>query len=245
MNNLSNLVVTRRPVGDLKPYPKNARQHSRKQLRKIAESLQRFGWTNPILIDESGMVLAGHGRLEAARMLGWELVETICLAGFTGEEKRAYILADNRIAEEAGWDRELLAIEFSTLIEDGFEVELTGFDTIEIDRVLSFDVPSDSDEERVDLPDENEVAVSRLGDVWTIGESARLTCGKSRARPRPGCRSAIAARRDASSGSPVRSSPVATRESRSAEVRRYRSGRDRRRATDRQANPASSPQSPY
>ena len=172
--NHSKLVVTRRPVGDLKPYPKNARRHSRKQLRKIAESLQRFGWTNPILIDENGMVLAGHGRLEAAQMLGWEFVETICLAGFSEEEKRAYILADNRIAEEAGWDRDLLAIEFSTLIEDGFEVELTGFDTIEIDRVLGFDVPSDPDEERVDLPDGSEVAVSRPGDVWTVGDQTLI-----------------------------------------------------------------------
>jgi DNA modification methylase len=169
VSNHSKLTVVRRSVGDLKPYPRNARRHSRKQLRKIAESLQRFGWTNPILVDEDGMVLAGHGRLEAAQMLGWEFVETICLAGFTDEGKRAYILADNRIAEEAGWDRDLLAVEFSTLIEDGFQVELTGFDTIEIDRVLGFDVPSEPDEERVDLPDESEVAVSRLGDVFTIG----------------------------------------------------------------------------
>ena len=106
MNKSSKLIVVRRSVGDLKPYPRNARQHSRKQLRKIAESLQRFGWTNPILVDEDGMVLAGHGRLEAARMLGWDTVETICLAGFNDQEKRAYILTDNRIAEEAGWDRD-------------------------------------------------------------------------------------------------------------------------------------------
>lgn len=179
MQNHSKLVVARRPLGDLKPYPRNARRHSRKQVRKIAESLQRFGWTNPILIDEDGMVLAGHGRLEAASMLGWDTVETICLAGFSEQEKRAYILADNRIAEEAGWDRELLAIEFSTLIEDGFEVESTGFDTIEVDRVLSFDVVSEPDEERVDLPDENEVAVSRVGDVWTI-DGQTFTCGNAR-----------------------------------------------------------------
>ena len=78
MSNHSKLIVVRRSIGDLKPYAGNARRHSRKQLRKIAESLQRFGWTNPILIDENGMVLAGHGRLEAARMLGWDMVETIC-----------------------------------------------------------------------------------------------------------------------------------------------------------------------
>ena len=179
MSNHSKLTVVRRSLGDLKPYPRNARRHSRKQLRKIAESLQRFGWTNPILVDEDGMVLAGHGRLEAAQMLGWEFVETICLAGFTDEGKRAYILADNRIAEEAGWDRELLAIEFSTLIEVGFEVEASGFDTIEVDRVLSFDVAGEPDEERVDLPDENEAAVSRLGDLWTIAEH-RLICGNAR-----------------------------------------------------------------
>lgn len=179
MNNHSKLTVVRRSLGDLKPYPRNARRHSRKQLRKIAESLERFGWTNPILVDETGMVLAGHGRLEAARMLGWDMVETICLAGFSEQEKRAYILADNRIAEEAGWDRELLAIEFSTLIEDGFEVEATGFDTIEVDRVLSFDVASEPDEERVDLPDESELAVSRLGDIWRVGDQT-VTCGNAR-----------------------------------------------------------------
>ena len=174
MKKSPNLCVARRHIGELTPYPRNARRHSRKQLRKIADSLQRFGWTNPILIDENGMVLAGHGRLEAARMLGWDTIETICLAGFSEQEKRAYILADNRIAEEAGWDRELLAIEFSTLIEDGFEVETTGFDTIEVDRILGFDVESDADEERVDLPDESEIAVSRLGDVWTIGDQALI-----------------------------------------------------------------------
>ena len=179
MNNHSKLTVVRRSAVDLKPYPRNARRHSRKQLRKIAESLERFGWTNPILVDENGMVLAGHGRLEAARMLGWDTVETICLAGFSEQEKRAYILADNRIAEEAGWDRELLAIEFSTLIEGGFEVEASGFDTIEVDRILSFDVADEPDEERVDLPDASEVAVSRLGDVWTIGDQT-ATCGNAR-----------------------------------------------------------------
>ena len=176
---LSRLSVASRSIGELQPYANNARKHSRKQLRKIANSLQRFGWTNPILIDERGMVLAGHGRLEAARMLGWGHVETICLSGLTEDEKRAYILADNRIAAEAGWDRDLLAIEFSTLIEGGFEVEATGFDTIEVDRVLGFDVVEEADEDRVDLPDPSARAVSRLGDRWTIGDQ-RIFAGNAR-----------------------------------------------------------------
>jgi DNA modification methylase len=179
VENLTKLSVARRSIGELKPYPNNARRHSRKQLRKIADSLRRFGWTNPILIDEHGVLLAGHGRLEAAKLLGWETVETICLTGFSADEKRAYILADNRLAEEAGWDRDLLAIEFSTLIEEGFEVEATGFDTIEIDRVLGFDVEETADEDRVDLPDEKAASISRLGDKWTA-DGLSIVCGNAR-----------------------------------------------------------------
>lgn len=172
-----NIVI--RSVDSLTPYARNARQHPRKQLRKIADSLEKNGQTAPVLIDEDGNVLVGHGRLEAAKLLGWTSIETRCLIGMTETEKRAYILADNRLAEEARWDRDLLAVEFEALIGDGFEVELTGFDTIEIDRVLGFDNAEDAEEEKIELPEPDEIAVSRLGDVWTIKDQ-RLTCGNAR-----------------------------------------------------------------
>jgi ParB-like chromosome segregation protein Spo0J len=105
------------PVASLKPYRRNARKHSAHQIQQVAESIRRFGFTNPILIDANGGVLAGHARLEAARLLGIEFVPTIRLDLMTEADKRAYIIADNKLAENAGWDRELLAIEFRDLVE--------------------------------------------------------------------------------------------------------------------------------
>ncbi len=172
-----NIVI--RSIDTLTPYARNARRHSRKQLRKIADSLEKNGQTFPILIDEHGNVLVGHARLEAAKLLGWTSIETRCLIGMTEAEKRAYILADNRLAEEARWDRKLLAVEFNALIEDGFDVEVTGFDTIEIDRVLGFDDAENSEDDQVDLPEPDDIAVSRLGDVWAI-EGQRFICGNAR-----------------------------------------------------------------
>lgn len=162
----------------LTPYSGNARRHTRKQIHQISDSLRRFGWTNPILVDEQGNILAGHGRLEAARLLGATEVPTICLSGMTPAEQRAYIIADNKIAENAGWDRELLAIEFGALIDDGFEVELTGFDSIEIDGLLGHDFTGD-EEEGVEVPSPGTQPVSRVGDMWICGEH-RILCGDAR-----------------------------------------------------------------
>jgi len=169
--------IVARPVTGLIPYATNARRHSRKQIRQIADSLKRFGWTNPILIDADGNILAGHGRLEAAKLLGMSEVPTICLAGLSAAERRAYIIADNKIAENAGWDKALLAIEFNALIQEGFDLELTGFDTIEIDELLGFDT-ADQAEERIELPAVDEVAISRPGDLWFNGEH-RILCGNA------------------------------------------------------------------
>ncbi|MDP3460072.1 MAG: ParB/Srx family N-terminal domain-containing protein, partial [Hyphomonas sp.] len=107
---IRDLRVDYRPVSTLTAYAGNARTHSAKQLRQIAESIKTFGWTNPILIDEAGGVIAGHGRLEAARLLGLDRVPVICLAEMTEGQKRAYIIADNKLAENAGWDENLLRI---------------------------------------------------------------------------------------------------------------------------------------
>src|SRR5262245_34890584 len=120
-------------VRDLRPYPNNARTHSKKQVRQIARSIEKFGFCNPILIDDNKQIIAGHGRVEAAKLLGIEAVPTCRLSHLSEADKRAYILADNKLAEKAGWDRELLAIELQGLIDLDVDVELTGFEMAEID----------------------------------------------------------------------------------------------------------------
>lgn len=168
--------------GQLRPYPNNSRTHTRKQIRQIADSITRFGFTNPILIDDDGQIIAGHGRVEAAKLLGLAAVPTIKLSYLSPAEKRAYIIADNRIAERAGWDREILAIELQALIDVDFNVELTGFEAAEIDLTLA-----DADDARREesgpedripeaAPDQ---IVSRAGDLWLLGQH-RLLCGDAR-----------------------------------------------------------------
>ena len=167
------------PVGRLKPYPHNARTHTRKQIRQIADSVRRFGFTNPVLIDDEDRIIAGHGRVEAAKHLGLAAIPTLRLSHLSDAEKRAYILADNRLAEMAGWDREILALELQGLIDLDFEVELTGFDIGEIDVILE-----DADDARRAAEEpEDEVpeplagpTVSEPGDLWLLGKH-RILCG--------------------------------------------------------------------
>jgi ParB-like chromosome segregation protein Spo0J len=123
-------------VRDLRPYPHNARTHSNKQIRQIAGSIKKFGFCNPVLIDDQKQIIAGHGRVEAAKSLGIDAVPTVRLSHLSEAEKRTYILADNRLAEKAGWDREILAIELQALIDLDVEVELAGFEVPEIDLIL-------------------------------------------------------------------------------------------------------------
>jgi DNA modification methylase len=166
-------------IDRLTPYKGNARTHTRKQIRQIAESIKRFGFNNAVLIDDKGEIIAGHGRLEAAKVLGLAEVPALRLSHLSETEKRAYILADNRLAEKAGWDREILAIELQGLNDLGFEVELTGFEIGEIDIILE-----DADEARREASGpEDEVpdplpgpAVSQHGDLWVLGKH-RLACG--------------------------------------------------------------------
>jgi len=122
--------------GCLLPYERNPRTHSRKQIEQIAASIREFGFTNPVLIDGEGRIIAGHGRVAAAKLLGMDRVPTIRLEHLSEAQKRAYIIADNRLAELAGWDEALLAIELRYLAEIDFTVELTGFATAEIDLVI-------------------------------------------------------------------------------------------------------------
>ena len=129
----SSLVVAYLPVTSLTSYQRNARTHSKKQIRKIADSIRVFGFTNPILIDTAKTIIAGHGRVEAARLLSLEQVPTICLDNLTPAQIRAYVIADNKLAEEAGWDPEILKIELQHLIiENEIDISLTGFETPEI-----------------------------------------------------------------------------------------------------------------
>lgn len=125
-------------VDELLPYSGNARTHSKKQVRQIADSITRFGFTNPVLIDDEGMILAGHGRVMAAQSLGIETVPCLRLSLMSDAEKRAYILADNKLAENAGWDEELLSQELSFLLEEGQEIDVAvaWFSIAEVDVLL-------------------------------------------------------------------------------------------------------------
>jgi DNA modification methylase len=170
------------PIGVLRPNPRNARTHSRKQIRKITASLKRFGFLNPILVDDDNVILAGHGRLEAARLLGLDRVPVVRCGHLTAAQKRAYLITDNKIAEQAGWDREMLAVELGELIDllptEGFDVSLTGFDAAEIDLLLADMAASRPEPEDV-LPGLPSKPASRRGDLWRLGKQ-RLLCGDTR-----------------------------------------------------------------
>jgi DNA modification methylase len=168
------------PLTGLTPYKNNARTHSKKQIRQIANSIKRFGFTIPVLIDDAGEIIAGHGRVEAAKLIGLAAVPTIRLSHLSETEKRAYILADNRLAEKAGWDREILAIELQGLIELDFEVEITGFSTADIDIALddAAEAAGKPPGPEDDVPNVSTTAASRLGDLWALG-SHRLLCGSA------------------------------------------------------------------
>jgi DNA modification methylase len=168
------LKVEHRATAELRPDPRNPRTHTAKQVQQIAESIRRFGFTNPILIDAEGTVIAGHGRLAAAKLLGYQTVPVLRLDHMSEAEKRAYLIADNRLAELAGWDREILAIELQALLHLDFEIELTGFEMAEIDIILDAEAGEDSGPED-EIPEPSE-PISRPGDLWCLGDH-RLFCG--------------------------------------------------------------------
>src|SRR5215207_10413614 len=125
------ITVAPVPVARLRPYARNVRTHSKKQIRQIADSIQRFGFTNPVLISDQEEIIAGHGRVEAAKLLGLQSVPTLRLSHLTAPQRRAYVIADNKLALNAGWDRDTLALELQNLIDLDFDVELTGFSLAE------------------------------------------------------------------------------------------------------------------
>ena len=168
-------------VDRLIPYERNARTHSPQQVAKIAASMTEFGFTNPILVDSGDGIIAGHGRLMAARELGLSEVPVIVLDHLTDAQRRAYILADNRLALDAGWDEDMLAAELADLQAEGFELGLTGFSDDEIDKLLEIDSDDSGSDGLTDpdeVPEETEVPTSRLGDVWLLG-GHRVMCGSS------------------------------------------------------------------
>jgi len=166
-----------RSVSTLIPYARNSRTHSDEQIAQIAASIKEFGWTNPILVDGDNGIIAGHGRLSAARKLGHEEVPVIELKDLTETQRKAYIIADNRLALNAGWDNEMLTIELNDLLADGFALELLGFDPKEIDALLEPEmVEGLTDEDSVpDAPDEPK---TKLGDIYQLGRH-RVMCGDS------------------------------------------------------------------
>jgi DNA modification methylase len=171
-------------ISRLQPCRGNARTHSKKQVRQIADSILRFGFTNPVLISDNDEIIAGHGRVEAAKLLGMESVPTLRLSHLSAAQRRAYVIADNKLALNAGWDREVLAIELQSLVDLEFDVEVTGFSLAEID-VLVDDAREASPNPEHDAGDitppllDPAIAVTRAGDLWLLGRHG-LVCGDSR-----------------------------------------------------------------
>ncbi len=176
---MTDLSITYRPIESLTPHKGNPRTHSKAQIRQIAKIISAVGFTNPILVTRDGEVLAGHGRLEAAKQLGMADVPTITLDDMTPAQKRAYVIADNKIAENAGWDREALRLELEYVIDidPDFDITLTGFETAEIDLLIGEGADGEPDPfDKIADPPNDAVPISRPGDLWQIGPH-RLLCG--------------------------------------------------------------------
>ncbi len=173
------LVIEYHGLDRLVPYARNARTHSEAQLAEIAGSIREFGFVNPVLIAEDGTIIAGHGRVLAARLLGMDAVPSIRLTGLTESQRRALVLADNRIALNAGWDEALLALELSDLKEAGFDLGIMGFEDGELDRLLAgAEAENETSTPPVIIPEPPRHPASRTGDLWLLGDH-RLLCGDS------------------------------------------------------------------
>ena len=169
--------VERRKVSELVPYARNSRTHSPEQVSQIAASIGEWGWTMPILVDEAGGIIAGHGRIMAAQKLGLDDVPCMTATGWSEAKRRAYVIADNKLALNAGWDDEMLSVELSELGDLDFDLSLTGFDDDELSALLADAVAEGlTDEDAV--PEAPEQPVTTEGDVWLLGRH-RLMCGDS------------------------------------------------------------------
>ncbi|MFN4018356.1 MAG: site-specific DNA-methyltransferase [Reyranella sp.] len=170
--------VERRPLESLVPYARNARTHSPGQIAQIAASIREFGWTFPLLVDEQGTIIAGHGRVLAAQSLGLTEVPVMVATGWTDTQRRAYVILDNKVALNAGWDTELLPVELGDLKAMGFDMGLTGFGEIELGKLL-LDNAGEGDPDEV--PEPPAEPISKPGDLWICGEH-RVLCGDATVR---------------------------------------------------------------
>jgi len=172
------MQVEQRKIETLIPYVNNSRTHSDEQVAQIAASVREFGWTNPILVDGQNGIIAGHGRLAAARKLGLTEVPVIVLDHLSEAQKKALVIADNKLASNAGWDDEMLRLELGDLQEMGFDATIAGFTTEELDALLNVTEVTDGLTDEDDVPEAPEDPTTRLGDVWILGKH-RLMCGDS------------------------------------------------------------------
>ena len=173
--------ITHRSPATLTPWPRNARTHSKKQIRQIVASIRQFGFTVPVLIDEAGTILAGHGRVAAATVLGLTTVPCLQLTHLSEAQKRAYVLADNKLALNAGWDEDLLAKELGALLATDLDLDIgvTGFSIPEVDTLLATVAPEESGDPADDALPDTAPARVRRGEVWQLG-AHRLICGDVR-----------------------------------------------------------------
>lgn len=167
-------------IASLKPWPGNARKHSKKQIKQIAASIEEFGFTNPILIDQNKSILAGHGRVSAAKLLNWQHVPCLYLETLNETQKRAYVLADNQIALNSTWDEDLLSKELKALseIDMGFDIATMGFSIAEIDNLIHESDNEEANDPRDDVLPQNTNARVQFGDIWCLGQH-RLICANS------------------------------------------------------------------
>ena len=178
-------AVTMRALADIRLDPKNPRSHNKRQIHQIARSIDTFGFNVPILIDSENQVIAGHGRVLACQELGWTEVPTICLEHLSSAQAKAYMIADNKLTDNSSWDENLLAQSLKALseLDLDFELDAIGFEMAEIDLYIEqLDVSDHKDDEVVDLPAPNAIPVSKLGDLWTLGEH-RILCGNALMAP--------------------------------------------------------------
>ncbi len=178
-NPFLNLRIEYCAVSALEPYSRNARTHTRHQVRQIANSIEAFGFTNPVLIAGANTIIAGHGRVAAAKLLGMDRVPTIRIEGLSEDDVRAYIIADNRLAEKAGWDHSILAIELQHLltIDNDFDVTITGFEVPEIDLILEQAARKQDEDDTFNLGETNQ-PVTQPGDHWRLGKH-HVLCGSA------------------------------------------------------------------
>lgn len=170
------MIIVNKKAADLIPYANNTRTHSDKQIMQIASSIKEFGFTNPVLIDQDGGIIAGHGRVMAAVKLKMDEVPCIELSHLTKAQKKAYIIADNKLALNAGWDDDLLKLELESLKELDFDIDVIGFDADELNELFKSNLPTEVIED--EAPEPPETPISKRGDIWLLGRH-RLMCGDS------------------------------------------------------------------